>query len=100
MPKTFTQIPLTRPATPLLDTLTSPAELRRLPATRLEQVVDELREYLLYAVGQCGGHFGAGLGVVELTVALGAALASIKGLIPREKSSCCGFQNHYIPFST
>ncbi|MGB1922212.1 MAG: 1-deoxy-D-xylulose-5-phosphate synthase, partial [Alcanivorax sp.] len=70
MPKTFTQIPLTRPATPLLDTLTSPAELRRLPATRLEQVVDELREYLLYAVGQCGGHFGAGLGVVELTVAL------------------------------
>ena len=51
MPKTFTQIPLTRPATPLLDTLTSPAELRRLPATRLEQVVDELREYLLYAVG-------------------------------------------------
>ena len=70
MPKTFTQIPLTRPATPLLDTLTSPAELRRLPASRLEQVVDELREYLLYAVGQCGGHFGAGLGVVELTVAL------------------------------
>ena len=70
MPKTFTQIPLTRPATPLLDPLTSPAELRRLPATRLEQVVDELREYLLYAVGQCGGHFGAGLGVVELTVAL------------------------------
>ena len=70
MPKTFTQIPLNRPATPLLDTLTSPAELRRLPATRLEQVVDELREYLLYAVGQCGGHFGAGLGVVELTVAL------------------------------
>ncbi|KZX60851.1 1-deoxy-D-xylulose-5-phosphate synthase [Alcanivorax sp. HI0033] len=70
MPKTFTQIPLTRPATPLLDTLTGPAELRRLPATRLEQVVDELREYLLYAVGQCGGHFGAGLGVVELTVAL------------------------------
>ena len=70
MPKTFTQIPLTRPATPLLDMLTSPAELRRLPATRLEQVVDELREYLLYAVGQCGGHFGAGLGVVELTVAL------------------------------
>ncbi len=70
MPKTFTQIPLTRPSTPLLDTLNSPAELRRLPASQLERVVDELREYLLYAVGQCGGHFGAGLGVVELTVAL------------------------------
>ncbi|MGB1466306.1 MAG: 1-deoxy-D-xylulose-5-phosphate synthase [Alcanivorax nanhaiticus] len=70
MPKTFTQIPLTRPNTPLLDTLNSPAELRRLPAGQLERVVDELREYLLYAVGQSGGHFGAGLGVVELTVAL------------------------------
>ncbi|MCK0153496.1 1-deoxy-D-xylulose-5-phosphate synthase [Alcanivorax sp. S6407] len=70
MPKTFTQIPLTRPATPLLDTLNSPAALRRLPASQLERVVDELREYLLYAVGQSGGHFGAGLGVVELTVAL------------------------------
>ena len=70
MPKTFTQIPLTRPDTPLLDTLSSPADLRQLPASQLERVVDELREYLLYAVGQCGGHFGAGLGVVELTVAL------------------------------
>ncbi|EUC68595.1 1-deoxy-D-xylulose-5-phosphate synthase [Alcanivorax sp. 97CO-5] len=70
MPKTFTQIPLTRPNTPLLDTLASPADLRQLPTPQLERVVDELREYLLYAVGQCGGHFGAGLGVVELTVAL------------------------------
>ncbi|PHR65255.1 1-deoxy-D-xylulose-5-phosphate synthase [Alcanivorax sp.] len=70
MPKTFTQIPLARPDTPLLDTLNSPADLRQLPASQLERVVDELREYLLYAVGQCGGHFGAGLGVVELTVAL------------------------------
>ena len=70
MPKTFTQIPLTRPATPLLDTLASPTDLRRLPASQLERVVDELREYLLYSVGQSGGHFGAGLGVVELTVAL------------------------------
>ncbi|MQX52896.1 1-deoxy-D-xylulose-5-phosphate synthase [Alcanivorax sediminis] len=70
MPKTFTQIPLTRPSTPLLDTLDSPAELRRLPVSQLERVVDELREYLLYSVGQSGGHFGAGLGVVELTVAL------------------------------
>ena len=50
MPKTFTQIPLTRPATPLLDTLASPADLRRLPASQLERVVDELREYLLYSV--------------------------------------------------
>ncbi|HBU64714.1 MAG TPA: hypothetical protein DEB61_04340, partial [Alcanivorax sp.] len=70
MQKTFTDIPLTRPHTPLLDRIGAPADLRRLPETDLEQMVDELRAYLLYAVGRAGGHFGAGLGVVELTVAL------------------------------
>ncbi|MGB1761712.1 1-deoxy-D-xylulose-5-phosphate synthase [Alloalcanivorax xenomutans] len=70
MPKTFTDIPLTRPATPLLDSINAPADLRRLAPHRLEQLVDELRAYLLFAVGRSGGHFGAGLGVVELTVAL------------------------------
>ncbi|ASK35352.1 1-deoxy-D-xylulose-5-phosphate synthase [Alcanivorax sp. N3-2A] len=70
MPKTFTDIPLTRPATPLLDTISTPADLRKLPQSRLDTLVDELRAYLLYAVGRSGGHFGAGLGVVELTVAL------------------------------
>ncbi len=66
----YSDIPLTRPETPLLDRLDSPAQLRALPAMELEQVADELRAYLLYSVGQSGGHFGAGLGVVELTVAL------------------------------
>ncbi|EKF75893.1 deoxyxylulose-5-phosphate synthase [Alcanivorax hongdengensis A-11-3] len=70
MPRTFTQIPLTRPNTPLLDSINRPADLRRLPAAQLGPLADELREYLLYAVGQAGGHFGAGLGVVELTIAL------------------------------
>ncbi|MDX1803670.1 MAG: 1-deoxy-D-xylulose-5-phosphate synthase [Alcanivorax sp.] len=70
MPRTFTNIPLTRPSTPLLDSIEYPADLRRLPATQLGHLADELREYLLYAVGQAGGHFGAGLGVVELTIAL------------------------------
>ena len=70
MQKTFTDIPLTRPHTPLLHRIGAPADLRRLPETDLEQMVDELRAYLLYAVGRAGGHFGAGLGVVELTVAL------------------------------
>ncbi|AJD49514.1 deoxyxylulose-5-phosphate synthase [Isoalcanivorax pacificus W11-5] len=70
MAKTFDEIPLTRPSTPLLDRIDRPADLRALPREQLHQVVDELRAYLLYAVGQCGGHFGAGLGVVELTVAL------------------------------
>lgn len=70
MPKTFTEIPLSRPDTPLLDTIDSPADLRQVPRQELADLVDELRAYLLYAVGRSGGHFGAGLGVVELTVAL------------------------------
>ncbi|WP_048308545.1 1-deoxy-D-xylulose-5-phosphate synthase, partial [Pseudomonas aeruginosa] len=45
-------------------------ELRRLGEADLETLADELRQYLLYTVGQTGGHFGAGLGVVELTIAL------------------------------
>ena len=70
MQKSFNEIPLARPATPLLDTLNTPDKLRALGRDRLEQVVDELRAYLLWSVGRSGGHFGAGLGVVELTVAL------------------------------
>ena len=66
----FQEIPLTRPATPLLDTIDSPADLRRLEENQLSELALQLREYLLYTVGQTGGHFGAGLGVVELTIAL------------------------------
>lgn len=66
----FTEIPLTRPSTPLLDMIESPAQLRTLDQDTLPQLANELREYLLYCVGKTGGHFGAGLGVVELTVAL------------------------------
>lgn len=66
----FYQIPNQRPATPLLDSIDSPADLRRLSAERLAQVAQELRAFLLYSVGHTGGHFGAGLGVVELTIAL------------------------------
>lgn len=66
----FDEIPLTRPLTPLLDQVNSPADLRQLEEKQLPQLARELREYLLYSVGQTGGHFGAGLGVVELTIAL------------------------------
>ncbi|MBB3184478.1 1-deoxy-D-xylulose-5-phosphate synthase [Halomonas fontilapidosi] len=72
--KLFDDIPVERPATPLLDTLDTPAALRAMNAGQLAQVADELRAYLLYSVGVSGGHFGAGLGVVELTVALHQAL--------------------------
>ncbi|KPQ22371.1 MULTISPECIES: 1-deoxy-D-xylulose-5-phosphate synthase [unclassified Halomonas] len=68
--KLFDEIPRERPATPLLDTFDHPAALRAMNAKQLAQLADELRAYLLYSVGVSGGHFGAGLGVVELSVAL------------------------------
>jgi 1-deoxy-D-xylulose-5-phosphate synthase len=55
---------------PLLATIDSPAALRALPQTELPAVSAELREFLVHAVSQRGGHFAAGLGTVELTVAL------------------------------
>jgi len=66
----FDQIPLQRPDTPLLDKIDNPAQLRTLDEKQLPQLAEELRAFLLYSVGQSGGHFGAGLGVVELTIAL------------------------------
>ncbi|WP_374652045.1 1-deoxy-D-xylulose-5-phosphate synthase [Rhizorhabdus sp.] len=59
-----------RPVTPLLDTVSSPSDLRRLKHADLRQVADELREEMISTVSVTGGHLGAGLGVVELTVAL------------------------------
>jgi 1-deoxy-D-xylulose-5-phosphate synthase len=58
------------PATPLLNSVDSPADLRRLAPGQLRQLADELRSEMIAAVGQTGGHLGSGLGVVELTVAI------------------------------
>ncbi len=55
---------------PLISAIDSPADLRKLPAAELESVASELRQYLIETVSQMGGHFAAGLGTVELTVAL------------------------------
>jgi 1-deoxy-D-xylulose-5-phosphate synthase len=70
MPITFTNIPETRPETPLLDQVDNPAQLRAFDQEQLLTLADELRAFILYSVGKSGGHFGAGLGVVELTIAL------------------------------
>ncbi|CAA9521196.1 MAG: 1-deoxy-D-xylulose 5-phosphate synthase [uncultured Sphingomonas sp.] len=59
-----------RPHTPLLDTIQSPADIRALPKDQLSQLCDELRQEVISAVSVTGGHLGAGLGVVELTVAI------------------------------
>ena len=70
MPSIFQEIPLERPSTPLLDSLDTTSQLRELAESRLPELADELRLFLLWTVGQTGGHFGAGLGVIELTIAL------------------------------
>ena len=59
------------PATyPLLESIESPADLRQLPLAKLTELADELRQFLIHSVSTRGGHFAAGLGTVELTVAL------------------------------
>ena len=55
---------------PLLSRIDSPSDLRQLPESEVRAVADELRAYLIESVGKSGGHFGAGLGVVELTTVL------------------------------
>lgn len=72
--KVFQELPTVRPDTPILDTVASPADLKQLSQHQLLQLADELRAYLLYSTGVSGGHFGANLGVVELTVALHTVL--------------------------
>ena len=69
-----------RPNTPLLDKVQSPADLKRLSDAQLQQLASELREETIAAVAETGGHLGAGLGVVELTVALHAVFDA-----PRDK---------------
>lgn len=68
--KIFEEIPIKEPSGELLGAVNFPSDLRELGLKDLPKFSDELREYLLYSVGQTGGHFGAGLGVVELTAAL------------------------------
>jgi 1-deoxy-D-xylulose-5-phosphate synthase len=63
-------LPSERPHTPLLDSIEHPEALRRLRPEQLPRVAEELRHFLAWSVSQSGGHFGAGLGVVELTLAL------------------------------
>ena len=67
----FDQLPTTAPQTPFLDRINAVhGEISALSSDELVTLANELREFLLYSVSTTGGHFGAGLGVVELTVAL------------------------------
>ena len=66
----FKEIPSNKPSTPLLDSVDTPADIRSSSIHELQTLSNELREFLLYSVGQSGGHLGGGLGVIELTVIL------------------------------
>ena len=66
----FTEIPSKKPSTPLLDRVDNPSDIRSFSINELQALADEMREFLLYSVGQSGGHLGGGLGVVELTIIL------------------------------
>ena len=68
--KTFKKFPENEPSTPLLDSLKTLDALRNFSSSDLLSLADEIREFLLYSTKHSGGHFGAGLGVVELTIAL------------------------------
>ncbi|MHA1178531.1 1-deoxy-D-xylulose-5-phosphate synthase [Psychrobacter faecalis] len=68
--KTYAVIPRERPHTSLLDTVDAPIDLKAFSESQLITLADELRLFLLYSAGQSGGHFGANLGVIELTIAL------------------------------
>ena len=68
--KIFDSIPTQKPETEILEQINLPSDLRNLNQSEIPKLADELREFLLYSVGKTGGHFGAGLGVIELTLAL------------------------------
>ena len=67
-----------RPKTPLLDTVITPADMKEFTDQELKRLADELRAETVSAVSETGGHLGAGLGVVELTVALHAVFNTPK----------------------
>ncbi|MDG1120008.1 MAG: 1-deoxy-D-xylulose-5-phosphate synthase [SAR86 cluster bacterium] len=66
----FQSIPTGHPISEILKDIETPCDVRKLTPSQIPQLADELREFLLYSVGRTGGHFGAGLGVIELTLAL------------------------------
>ena len=72
VPRQYKLPPMSAPpdSYPLLETINSPADLRRLPAAKLAELAAELRQFLIHSVSTRGGHFAAGLGTVELTIAL------------------------------
>ncbi len=68
--KIFSEIPIKKPKTPVLDKVNVPTDIKSLTTIELKTLADDVRAHMLFSVGQSGGHLGGGLGVVELTVVL------------------------------
>ena len=80
---------INRPSTPTLDRISVPADLKQLSDDELERLAEELRAETIHAVSETGGHLGAGLGVVELTVALHAVFDTPKDKLIWDVSHQC-----------
>ena len=78
-----------QPNTPVLDRVNTPADMKSLSDRELRQLADDLRAETIAAVSQTGGHLGAGLGVVEMTVALHAVFDAPKDKIIWDVSHQC-----------
>ena len=70
MQKTYTDIPSSRPATPLLDSVNAPADLRQLNTEELNDLALEIKLFLIESIEQTGGHLSSNLGTIELTLAM------------------------------
>ena len=68
--KIFSEIPINKTKTPILDKVNFPQDIKNLTSVELKTLADDVRAHMLYSVGQSGGHLGGGLGVVELSVVL------------------------------
>ena len=75
----FQEIPKEKPETPILDLINSPKDLGNFTPRELKKLANEIRAFLLHTIGKTGGHLGAGLGVVELTISLLKVFVSSKG---------------------
>ena len=97
--KKFDKFPLKEPVSEFLKEINSPKDLKKLNLEQLNILADELREFLLYSVSQSGGHFGAGLGAIELTIALHSVL-NLHDVTKKKRPRATSWRNYLLRFCT
>ena len=99
-PDMTTTFPTVKPVTPLLAQINADlGVLRSLDEDDLQALANEVRQYMLFSVSQTGGHFGAGLGVVELSIALHHVLNTPEDLIRHNLTSLLQIMNNSLAMS-